>query len=233
MKKLGPLHQLKDPELIQRIDFGNDYHLPQIVKTIEMVEEEKCVCQRFLKKHKFNLSKQPRSRRGAKKSPMARRTRNMIDTDDKYSKTHMNFMSPQHNRLTAGQIYAQKNVVVLNGMNQTTKRNKPKPHKNVIGDYISMRAEDVKRQKESASSNNEQNVEPNYSDEKVADNFMNYNKQKVQENNTEKDKNKQAEKQPEKPQEKQQQTKKPSFKSKPDFSSKPKKSPRNKDSSGM
>ena len=42
-KKLGKLKPLKDPGVIERVDFGNDYHLPQIIRSIEMMEEEQKV----------------------------------------------------------------------------------------------------------------------------------------------------------------------------------------------
>lgn len=194
-RPMGPLNKLKDETVLEKIDLGNDYHLPQIVRTIEMVEEEKQICERFRHKHKFDLRKQPRSRRATKKSPYIKRNQFMLD-DGNHSKSQRHFFSPQHPRDTT-KIYSEKRYVIVNGMPPKKKQKHCHPHKSVIDEYVSMRAEQVRLQREgkehsdnpnsntNQSQNQTQSVmsqhhEPKYTDEKVADNFMSYNKEKQQ-----------------------------------------------------
>lgn len=46
-KELGMLKKLKEEEILEKIDLENEYRLPQIVRTIQMMEEEKQICERF------------------------------------------------------------------------------------------------------------------------------------------------------------------------------------------
>ena len=105
-KDLGALKHLKSSKIINRIDFGNEYHLPQIVRVAEMMEEEKMVWNKFIKQHKFNLTKTPRSRRLRKRSPLVNKnSENYFETNDAFTLTQGYFMSPMKTRIEADNIY--------------------------------------------------------------------------------------------------------------------------------
>lgn len=179
-KKLGPLAPLKNPTVLEKIDFGNEYHLPQIVRTVEMMEEEKKVCERYLHKHAskrgFKLS--PRSRRLTKRSPITHRSGNIFEDNGKYSRTEPQFMSPQTSKKDTEKVYKVKNMLLL--LKKADKRPKHhyKPKQSVIEQYVTHRADDVRRLKENT-------FQASYSkDERVAGSFTDYNKSKVTSDNS-------------------------------------------------
>lgn len=172
-KQLGPLKHLKDPSVIEKIDLANDYHLPLIVKTVEMMEEEKHICERFLMKHKSRRKHDivPRSRRLAKRSPFGSKSRNNLESNTQYSRTQDGFMSPQHHIKETLKVYQNKSTLLLLKQGQHQHKHQYHPKKSVIQEYVEMRSEHVQRQKRGEKG-------PDYSDDKVATNFMDYNKAK-------------------------------------------------------
>lgn len=174
-KKLGPLAPLKNPSVLEKIDLGNEYHLPQIVRTVEMMEEEKQVCQRYLHKHasKRGFKISPRSRRLTKRSPVTHRSGTLNEGKGEYSRTQPQFLSPQTSKKDTEKIYKVKNMLLL--LKQADKRPKHqyRPKQSVIQQYVTHRAGDINKFKENT-------FQASYSkDDKVADNFVDYNKSKV------------------------------------------------------
>jgi len=161
-KKLGKLKPLKDPGVIERVDFGNDYHLPQIIRSIEMMEEEQKVCERFVWKHKTSLNKfHPRSRRLTKRSPLTHRSRNTLEDTTQQSKTHSRLLSPQNHQMITQQIYKTKNSAFP--IEKKPKLNKSQLKQSPIQKYITKKAAKAKQ--------NNPDHEPIYSNEKITDTF--------------------------------------------------------------
>jgi hypothetical protein len=155
-KKLGNLKLLKDSKMIEKIDFSNDYHLPQIVRAVEMLDKKQNVCERFLCKHKsIGLTDiTPRSRKLSKRAPLTHRSRNTNEVHKVYANTQTNLFSPQH---------SQKNTKL---MYSTLNKEKTSP----IKTYIKKRADEAKGSKHEP---------PNYSDDKIPIDFKDYNKDNV------------------------------------------------------
>ena len=135
-KKLGPLQHLKKTNIINKIDFGNEYHLPQIVRVAEMIEEEKLIWEKFLKKHKFNTVKTPRSRRLRKRSPLVNRNTEVFENNDAFALTQGYFMSPQQTRKEADNIYKSSSDLEKLKKQGRKPNNKYNPKKSIIEEYI-------------------------------------------------------------------------------------------------
>lgn len=128
------------------------------------MEEEKAVCEKFMKQHKFNVVKTPRSRRLRKRSPLANKnSENYFETNDAFTLTQGYFMSPTRTRMEADNIY--KSNIELQKLKKLERkeRNQIKPKKSVIDEYITKRAEDA---------NIQGHLPPDYSsDQKVSKKF--------------------------------------------------------------
>ena len=175
-KKLGALKYLKNPGVIEKIDFGNEYHLPQIVRTVEMMENEKKICDRFLMKHKSNQHFiHPRSRRMTRQSPMTHRSRNTFEDSSQYNKTQPRLLSPQSHQIVTQHVYTKRDLGMAKSFIKSVKRKAKveQVRKSPLQKYISKRAQDV---------NKPGDVEqPKYKKEKVAESFQDFNNSKKEE----------------------------------------------------
>lgn len=176
-KKLGVLKHLKDPKTIEKIDMTNEYHLPVIVRHVEMMENEKAICPRYLTKHSSSNhfhKNHPRSRRLTKRSPLTHRSRNGFEHTNENYLTQKRFASPQAEKeKQTRKIYLEKNVLLLTSNNN---KHAKSPNSSKLR---SSKQESVSNQEDGLKSDVTE-VKPTveYTEEKVADNFMSYNNQK-------------------------------------------------------
>ena len=191
LKELGSLRQLKDPQKLSKIDLKNEYHLPQIIRSIEMIEEEKKVCNELALKHKLKTN-QPRSRHLSRRPPlrcMSPHVKNTAKVEVKKCKTlikplfvinlantRQEFFSPQRNREESKKIYNQKlETIIVGGLYGP---NKPKKSPNKSKSRMITRDENTDSMLDSQHKGAAK-PEPQYAEDKVADNFMIYIKGKV------------------------------------------------------